>query len=253
MFNLNLQRPWGRLGLFVLPGFQERSFAGIRGRLRAPLPINAKAAEFESADGDSHVDFALRYSHYFGDLDVGASLFKGTSREPRLLLSPGSEYLTPSYDQITQIGVDIQYTREAWLWKLEAIARQTQNDRFAALVAGFEYTFYGVKQSAIDLGLIFELIYDGRADHEPPVVLDRELFFGARLALNDTQDSSVLAGLAIDQRSNAIFFNLEAERRLTDRMSAEMKLRFFANADPGEPAYAFEQDDYLQLQLNWHF
>lgn len=253
MLILNLQRLWGRLGLFILPGFQERSFAGVRGRLRPPLPINGGKAEFESANGNSHVDFALRYSHYFGDLDVGASLFTGTSREPRILPSPRADFLTPYYDQITQFGVDIQYTKDAWLWKLEAIARQTQNDRFAAFVAGFEYTFYGIGQSASDIGLLLEFIYDGRAESEPPVLLDKEIFLGSRLALNDASDTSLLAGLAVDLRSQAMFFSIEAERRLTDSLSTELKLRVFANASSGELADAIEKDDHLQLQLNWHF
>lgn len=253
MLNLNLQRTWGRLSLFLLPDFQERRFVGNQGRLRSPLPVAANQAEFESAAGRGHLDFALRYSHYFGDMDVGASLFRGTSREPRLLFSSQAATLTPYYDQITQLGVDLQYTKEAWLWKLEAIARETPSDRFAAIVAGFEYTLYGIRQSGSDLGLLFELLYDGRADAEPPTLLDRELFLGARLALNDSSDSTVLAGLAFDQRSHEIFLNIEAERRLAENLSADLKIRVFTQSSSGESAFTLQEDDHLQLQLNWHF
>ena len=65
------------------------------------------------------------------------------------------------YDQMTQVGVDVQYTRDAWLWKLEAIGRDTRIDNFTALVGGFEYTFYGVRDSAADVGVLLELLYEG--------------------------------------------------------------------------------------------
>lgn len=55
--------------------------------------------------------------------------------------------LVPFYHQISQLGLDLQYTRDAWLWKLEAIARDGLDDTFFATVAGFEYTFYGVRDS----------------------------------------------------------------------------------------------------------
>ena len=57
---------------------------------------------------------------------------------------------------IHQLGADVQYTREAWLWKLEAIGREGQGDTFAALVGGLEYTFYQVGKSAADVGLLAE-------------------------------------------------------------------------------------------------
>lgn len=253
MINLNLQRDYGRFGLFVLPYFRERTFPGPDGRLRPPLPVDTDNVIYESADGQEHVDFALRYSHYFGDLDIGAYLFDGTSREPRFVPSPDGDRLLPFYEQMTQVGVDLQYTRDAWLWKLEAIGRDTKDDSFAAAVAGFEYTFYGVRESAADLGLLVELLYDGRSENAPPTAFDNDVFVGARLALNDTSDTSVLAGIAVDTETRETFFNLEAERRFGDNLSVELRLRAFASAEPGDALYAFERDDYLQLRVSWYY
>ena len=51
---------------------------------------------------------------------------------------------------------------------------------------------------AADVGVRLELQYDGRDDSEPVLLADNDLFAGVRLALNDTQDTAVLAGVGYD-------------------------------------------------------
>jgi len=253
MLNINLQRDFGRFGLYVLPWFRERSFAGKNGRLRPPLPVDDGNAIFESSDAERHTDFALRYSHYFGDIDVGMHLFEGTSREPRLLPAADGTRLIPVYDQMSQVGIDLQYTHDEWLWKFEGLARDTRVDSFAAAVAGFEYTFYGFRGANADLGILLEYLYDGRNELSPQTSFDNDIFAGARLALNDAQNTSVLAGIAVDIESGEMFLNVEAERRFGDNLSAELRLRAFTHAKPGDSLAAIRQDDYLQLRLSWYY
>jgi hypothetical protein len=233
MIDLELQRDWGLVSVYVLPYFRERTFAGEDGRLRTPLPVDTDNPEYESSDEENHVDLALRYSHYVGSVDIGVSAFSGTSREARLLPNQDGSELTPFYDQIDQLGLDLQYTGDAWLWKLEAIARETQNDSFSAAVGGFEYTFYQVAESVADVGVLLELQYDGRDESEPVTLADNDLFAGIRLALNDTQDTAVLAGVGYDLETSETYVNIEA--------------------DPGDTSFAIEKDDYLQLQLSRYF
>ena len=109
MINVGLQKDWGRLDVFVLPGFRERPFSGSTGRLRTNETVDADQAVFESGAGNAHVDFAGRYSHFIGDWDVGVSLFHGLSREPRLPIGAGGRR-APHYDLITQAGLFLQYT-----------------------------------------------------------------------------------------------------------------------------------------------
>ena len=253
MVNLNLQRDFGRFGLYVMPYFRERTFPGVDGRFRAPLIVDTDNPIFESSDEEHHIDLALRYSHYIGDVDIGAHVFEGTSREARFVVTPDGERLLPVYDQMTQFGVDVQYTNEAWLWKLESIARDTRVDSFLAAVGGFEYTFYGVNDSSADVGVLLEYLYDGRNNISPPTASDNDLFVGTRLALNDTDDTSVLAGFAVDLDTQELFLNIEAERRFGDNLSAEFQVRAFMNADPGGALSVVEQDDYVQLQLSWYY
>jgi hypothetical protein len=253
LVNINLQRDYGRFGLYVMPYFRERTFPGVDGRFRAPLVVDTDNPIYESGDEEHHVDLALRYSHYIGDVDIGAHVFEGTSREPRFAIAPEGDRLLPVYDQMTQFGVDVQYTAEAWLWKLEAIARDTRVDSFLAAVGGFEYTFYGIKNSSADVGLLLEYLHDGRNGLSPPTAADNDLFIGTRLALNDADDTSVLAGVAVDLDTQELFLNIEAERRFGDSLSVELQLRTFMNAESGDALFLVERDDYLQLRLSWYY
>jgi len=253
MVNVNLQRDYGRFELFFMPWFRERTFPGTEGRFRAPLPVDTDDPLYESSDKERHNDVALRYSHYFGDVDVGAYVFDGTSREPNFIVAEEGDRLIPVYEQMTQVGVDLQYTRDSWLWKFEGIRRETDQDTFNAAVGGLEYTFFGVGGRAADVGVLFEYLYDGRDASAPPTAFDDDIFVGARLALNDSSDTSLLAGAAIDTGTHETFFNLEAERRFGDNITVDLRLRAFSNAEPGEALYAFEQDDYLQLRVSWYY
>ncbi|MDJ0748480.1 MAG: hypothetical protein QNJ11_03290 [Woeseiaceae bacterium] len=253
MVSLTLQRDWGEISAFVMPYFRERTFPGVDGRFRTPLPVDTDRASFESSDEERHVDFALRYSHYFGDIDIGVSLFSGTSREPRFSPSPDGQSLLPIYDQIDQVGIDLQYTKEAWLWKLEAIARDGATHSFTAAVGGLEYTFYQVRASAADIGLLVEYQYDSRNELEPVSIADNDAFVGARLAMNDVQDTSVLAGFSYDVDTGETFVNVEAERRLGEDWFGELRIRAFAGADSIDNTFFLGGDDYLQLNIARYF
>jgi len=253
MISLALQRDWGEISAFVMPYFRERTFAGVEGRFRPPVPVDTDNALYESSDDENHVDLALRYSHYMGDIDIGVSAFSGTSREPRFVPAADGQSLLPVYDQIDQVGVDLQYTREAWLWKLEAIVRDGVSQSFAAAVGGFEYTMYQLGNSSSDVGLLLEYQYDGRDEFEPVTISDNDVFVGTRLALNDIQDTAVLAGFSYDTDTGETFVNIEAERRFGEDWFGELRVRAFSGAEQGESTYWLQKDDYVQVSVSRYF
>lgn len=252
MINLASQQDWGLLNLYVMPWFRERKFAGPDGRLRPPLSVGDQV-EYESNSEQHHTDIALRYSHYIGDVDIGLSLFSGTSREPRLMPNSDASQLIAYYDQINQLGIDLQYTVDAWLWKLESIYRQGYTDNFWAAVAGFEVTQYQILGSDSDLGYLLEYQYDDRAEGEPVTIANNDIFVGVRWALNDIQDSTLLAGIVYDHKSNATLLNIEADRRLGNSFTIEFILRAFSNADSIDPIFAYQSDDYAKVGISLHF
>ncbi|MEM9334082.1 MAG: hypothetical protein AAGA33_04470 [Pseudomonadota bacterium] len=252
MINLELQQDWGLLSFYLMPYFRERTFAGLDGRFRPPSEILIDDALYESSSEERNVDFAVRYSHYIGDVDIGLSYFAGTSREPRFVpADPASPFaeLVPFYDNINQFGVDVQLTRDAWLWKLEAISRDARFGTFFAAVGGLEYTYYQVAESDADVGVLVEYQYDDRDALEPFTLADNDIFVGARLAMNDIQDTALLAGFSYDTDTGETFYNVEGERRLGDDWFLELRLRLFSGSEPGDASFFVSRDDYLQLQI----
>jgi hypothetical protein len=253
MINVALQRDWGLLDFYAMPYFRERTFPGVKGRFRLPLPIDIDNPVYESDEGQSHTDFALRYSHYFDTVDVGVYYFTGTSRAPRFVVASDGLSFIPHYDLIDQVGLDLQYTKEEWLWKLETIVRSGFMETFEAAVGGFEYTFYGVAESATDVGLLMEYQYDNRSIFEPPTLADNDLFVGTRLALNDVQDSALLAGVVYDTKNSATYINIEAERRIGSNVVLELRIRAITRSSPTDLSYAISNDDYVQFQFSRFF
>ena len=257
MLNLTLERSWGAIDLYVLPYFRERTFPDGDARLRGAVPISGNPS-YESSLEEWHPDFAIRYSHTIGDFDFGVGHFWGTSREPRFLPRPrgGGLTLRAHYDVINQTSLDVQWTRDAWLWKLELIGRVGDRDDFAAAVGGFEYTLYQIFETPADLGLLVEYLYDGRSEDPskaPPTRFDRDVFAGFRLALNNVADTAVLGGAIVDTRTSEIFVLLEAAHRLGDRWLIELETRWLLNTDRDGLAGAFRRDSFATLRLSWFF
>lgn len=252
MINFTTFQDWGQIDLYLLPGFRERTFAGREGRLRAPIPVETSQPVYTSGLGQKHVDVAARYSHYFGDLDIGLYYFWGTGREPTLEPNEDFTGLVPRYDVINQGGLDLQYTKDAWLFKFEGIIRQGQGKTFGALVAGVEYTLYQIFGAA-DLGLLVEYLHDGRDANAPLTAFEDDIFAGMRLALNDVQDTSLLVGAIVDPSSSETFYTIEAERRLGQHLVIELRARFFTGANPGQTLFSISRDDYIQVRLARYF
>lgn len=234
----------GTFAVFMLPGFRERPFPADDARLRGPWPIDTDAAEYDSGAEDRRVDWALRWSHAMGAWDIGTSLFYGTSREPTLLprmQGPDDVVLVPRYDVIGQLGVDLQYTRGAWLWKLESMARQGHGKTFGAVVAGFEYTLYNLAGRGADLGLLAEYLYDGRDDQAPATFYEDDWFAGVRLGFNDVDDTAVLAGALIGDEGT--FAIVEAERRIGEAWKIELEARLFVNVSTRDLFLSGVRDD----------
>ena len=79
-------RRLGGGGIFCFALSSRPYLSGRAGRLRLPLVVEDEHVEYESETKERHVDFAARYSHSFGLLDMGMSAFNGTGREPALKL-----------------------------------------------------------------------------------------------------------------------------------------------------------------------
>ena len=241
----------GSFSVWMLPGFRERTFPAKDARLMGAIPVDADRAEYQSSARSRHVDWALRWSDSVGGWDLGASLFRGTSREPVLeprLGSEGQVVLVPRYDVVTQLGVEFQHTSDALLWKLESVYRLGHGTTFGALVAGFEYTFFDIGASGADVGVLSELHYDSRNELAPQTIFDRDWFIGMRVGLNDVQGTQLLVGAILDDDGTLAV--VEGERRIGNNWKVEAELRVFADIDMDNTMiFGFRDDSFLTLRL----
>ena len=249
---------YGTVDAFVLPYFRTRTFTGSEGRLNGGLVVNNDDEIYQARRGQSNVDFALRYANTFGDWDVGLSWFNGTSREADLFsqLDFATGETTPFYAQIDQFGADIQLTTGSWLLKLEAIQRNHRNnvlEDFSSATTGFEYTFVGIFGSIYDLGVLSEYSWDERGE-TATTIFQNDLFIGARLALNDLSDTSILFGIVSDlDNSDSRTVFVEAATRIGSKLTANIELRLFESDTPTDLVFAFRDQSFVQVGLEYFF
>ncbi|HEC28162.1 MAG TPA: hypothetical protein ENI65_01050 [Gammaproteobacteria bacterium] len=254
MINFSLEKDWGNTDLFILPGFRKRTFPGPGGRLRTNPYIDGSLSQYASGRKNRHIDYAIRYSHTIDNWDFGISHFYGTSRIPDLIPAingSGTPVLIPFYNLLHQTGLDVQLVSGDWLWKLEAIHSKTNNSNYSAYTTGFEYTWVGIRESSLDLGLISEYLYDTRGD-KAPTPFQNDIMLGARLVFNDAQSTEILFGTILDTGSRERSFTLEASTRLTDNIKLNIEARVFSNLRKNSPFYSIRNDDYLQFELVYY-
>jgi hypothetical protein len=255
MVNFAWIQPWGTLDVFLLTGFRERTFPGSRGRLRFPAPVDEDRTMYQSSAGRKHLDWALRWSKSLGPWDVGVAHFSGTSRDPILIpdVDPkGATVLVPYYELARRTSLDLQLTRENALYKLEAVHHVGGLGSYLSAIGGIEYTFSGVFGSRADLGVLGEYMFSQK---EVNVVhpFEDDVFLGTRLQLNDVHSTQLLAGVILDRKTGAGFFNLEASRRIGSRWTLSLKARAFASIPDSDLLHGLRLDDYVQIGLAWHF
>ena len=261
MAHVTLAGNWGAFELFGITGHRGRTFSGRSGRLRLPLIIDHGATTYEGGAEEWGLDVAARYSGTIGAFDVGVSVFDGTSREPFLLPAvngAGTPVLAPHYRRIRQFGLDAQWTTGSWLYKLEAIHRtgawnlRGREEDYAAVVAGGEYTLYGLFGSAADLGLLAEWNYDARGEWATSR-FQNDLFLGTRLALNDEQGTEFIGGVLSDLDHDSHFVSLELSRRLRENWSLQFETVVLLNVGEADLLYAMRRDSFVGLDLVYSF
>lgn len=256
MVNFTTYGDWGTLSAYVLPYFRERTFSGLEGRFRPPLPVDTDRAEYESGAEQHHLDYALRYMHSIGEYEVGLSYFNGTTREPELQVGQDvitEPFIFPYYAQIQQFGVDLLKVQGAWLLKFEGIYREGQSEDFTAAVAGFERTSVGVLGTNHDVGLLMEYQFDERENNFFSTG-QNDLMVGARWSFNDIDGTEVLAGFVQDLDDTGTYNAfVEASSRMTDNWRWKVDAYLFSSDDEFDTFFFLRRDDHVQVTLEYFF
>ena len=307
--------PMGDFSVYILPTFRTRPFPADNARPQYPIAVYEEDTQFESGDRKKHQDYAFRWKHYLGPVDIGVSWFRGTAREPRLVpfyrsntsratadgssadtpncdinsgipeqppalvltlndtlallgLATSSDEqqqqveqeiveqvsLIPHYDQMEQLGLDLQYTVGPAAFKLEAAWREQLGSEFLIADLGFEYTFSSAFGSDADISFITEYLYDDRGqDPRFTATFDDDVFIGSRIGLNDAADTQMLGGVGVDRNHGSLTYSLEATRRLTDSSLLSLEARFIEEAGEDDPIKLFENEDSVKVSVSFFY
>jgi len=246
--------PAGLFSVYAMTYHRERKFAGRKGRPRGPLLIDNDQVQYQSGDEEWHFDWAARWSHAMGPVDIALSHFSGTARDPVFVAGVGEggePVLIPRYNLIDQTSLEFQATFDALLLKFEGFHRSQPGRDFFAGAGGFEYTVFNAFGQS-DLGFLAEYLWDerGRAADNP---FEDDLFTGVRWSANDIAGTTILAGSIFDLDSKAKFVNLEASRRFGNHWTLSLDARLLLSVPATDPFYYFADDDFIQLRLERHF
>ena len=277
MVKASYASPYGTFTAYALPHFRIRQFADPEtGRPNYGFTVDDETVHFESGEtsGDARRvdDYALRYKHSIGAIDIGLSFFDGTAREPQLLLaappSAGRQAVMQAfYAYRRQAGLDVQATLGPWLVKLEAL-QETQNYYQGALptlaspfeevttnraTGGIEYSFYNVFNSGTDIGLVAEYMWDER-ELDAPHPFANDFGIGLRWTANDVQSTAVLIGTIIDLDSDSSVISLEAERRIGSNFKAIVEARFPGEVGDNDSfAAANKTEGHWRFRFSYYF
>ena len=188
-----------------------------------------KQVSFSGGASESDIGHAARLSTYYGDVDLGLSLFRGISNAPRLVPQPNG-ILQPDYSRITQLALDIQYLRGDTAFKGELIHRKGQYDRLGAFknyragVLGLEHSLYDFASSGGDLVLLTEYAFDSRnsLSHSG---FQNDLTIGVRWLKNDINDTEALALLTQDLDYKSQLLTVRMDRRINDSVTFKTSVR----------------------------
>ena len=245
----------GQLDLLAID-FAENIYPGVASRERPALRI-ANGASYSGGAKRDDIANAVRWSGYFGDIDLGVSWFRGTGSAPRLLPQADGT-LKPDYSRITQAGLDIQYLRGDSALKAELVRRSGQYDRlgtartYRAGVVGIEHNLYGVMDSGQDIVLIGEYARDSRKGlaHSG---FQNDLTVGARWLWNDVEDTEVLGLLTRDLDNGAQTVTVSIDRRITDQVTFETSARGTARYASDPNSTALQKDNAVIMALTYGF
>ena len=253
MISLSRQFSSANIDLYILPGFRERIFPGLDGNMKLPFIINSDNPVYESDDKQNHVDFALALQGSISGLDYYLNYFWGTSRDPSFNFEEDLS-LTPYYPQIQQTGIALEYLIGDWILKFEAIRREGQGDSYFATTSGLEYTLYGILNSAANITLYAEYLFDERhdviydslfqnkdSDGSSIPVFENDIFVGAGINFNSSSSGTepdILATLSVDNETKSKVLSLEGRHNFEHNISVKLKALAFRD---------FKSYNYLNL------
>ena len=254
MFNIKRYLSSSELDFYILP-----SIANIypKSQVRSQQTLNIKSENIYSEGAKKeNLGIGLRWSGYIDEYDYGLTFYKGNTKDPALNIS--SNQLVPNYSEITQIGIELQATQGDFLHKGEFINRSNQYnldgniDDYYGFIVGTEHTLYGLFEKNWDLSNIIEYSYDSRGSKSHHSN-QNDLFYGARLVLNDIDDTQYFISLQndLDKGTRAITFSYES--RFFSHFKGGIDLYVPLNLEKDYHQSSFKDENNIKIFSSYAF
>ena len=125
-----------------------------------------------------------------------------------------------------------------------------QDNFHISQASGHAPTSIGISARRNELGLIGEYAFDSRGD-KATSTFQNDVILGARLALNDEADTSLLVTSAVDHEHGVASFRLEGQTRIAEGVVASLEGSFFVNADEDPLGADLQDDSFVRLKLTY--
>ena len=242
------------LNFFILPAVTN-TYPTSKVRPQLALDIDTTNTYADGASKDN-IGMALRWSGYINEYDYGLSFYEGNTKDPALVLNSGK--FIPKYSEITQLGLDLQATKGDTLYKSEVVYRENQYDYngniedYTNLILGIEHNNYGIIEKSWDLANIIEYSYDTRSTKSHHGY-QNDLFLGARLVLNDIEDTQYFVSIQndLDKNTRALTFNYES--RFFSSLRAGIDIYHPLNLEDDTHQSSFKDENNIKFYTSYSF
>jgi hypothetical protein len=199
----------------------------------------------------------LKYSSSGEDIQIDYSfIYQNGYDEQRYLAPVGAELRQHAY-LVDKVMAYATLVSGSTIYKTELAHTKSDDDKvsdYSQLSLGVEHTLYGVVGKS-DLGLLAEYYkYKERDDSKLGAKDFGNLFaddvvLGFRYSFNDSADSDILGGVAIDRDNHEKMVSLEYNTRLYEKYKLGLSYQHLAP----EEGSVFEEMDSVKLDFGYYF
>ena len=211
----------------------------------------------ETQENKNRPTLYLKYSASAEEMQLDYSvIYQNGYDEQRYLAPVGQELRQHAYLVDKVMGYATLVNGET-IYKTEVAYTKSDDDRvsdYSQFSVGLEHTLYGVWGKS-DLGLLAEYYkYSAYEDSKLGAKEFGNLFaddvtLGFRLSVNDSADSDVLGGVAIDRKSKEKIIFMEYNTRLLEKYKLKLSYQHLSPKDNS----TFKEIDSARVEFGYYF
>ena len=219
-----------------------------------PPNYNDKLETQESKDRPT---VYLKYSGSAEEMQLDYSLIYQNGYDEQRYLAPKGRALRQHAYLVDKVMAYATLVNGETIYKTELAYTKSDDEKvsdYAQMSVGVEHTLYGVWGKS-DLGLLAEYYkYDARDNLKLGAKDFGNLFadditVGFRLTVNDSADSDVLGGVAVDRDNREKIIFMEYNTRLVDKYKMKLSYQHLSPKDGS----SFQEIDSAKIEFGYYF